>query len=252
MNPSDYLLELAQQGCDRLFDLRRFPAPSGPAPKVVAHRGAWNLTDRIENTLAAFREAQRLGAWGIELDLRFTKDGMPVIAHDPDLLRCHKRPDLIADMSFEELGLTAPLVCGLRDVVAITGLHFMIEIKTPLSASHVDRLREVLQGLQPIRDYHLLALSPDLVRFDPILPAKAWILVGELNLRHWVRESLARGLGGVAGHYLGMTSSHIAHLHAAGQMAGAGFIPSRNLLNREWSRGVDWVFTNTMPALAAD
>jgi glycerophosphoryl diester phosphodiesterase len=249
MSTSGYILDFAQKGCDRFFDLRRYSPPGGIPPQIVAHRGAWNESGRIENTLAAFREAHRLGAWAVELDVRWTKDGVPVVAHDPDLLRCHGQPDLIADMSFEELKLSAPLVCGLADVVAIPNIHFMIEIKTPLSASHVARLREVLAGLEPIRDYHLLALSPDLVRFDPCLPAKAWILVGELNLGPWVRESLTRGLGGVAGHYLGMTSSHVARLHSAGQKAGVGFIPSKNLYKREWNRGIDWVYTNTLEDL---
>ncbi|XP_056257879.1 glycerophosphodiester phosphodiesterase 1-like [Seriola aureovittata] len=54
-------------------------APSGGVP-VVAHRGGSH--DAPENTLAAIREASRNGATGVELDLSFTADGVPVLMHD--------------------------------------------------------------------------------------------------------------------------------------------------------------------------
>jgi glycerophosphoryl diester phosphodiesterase len=50
---------------------------------VVAHRGASRYAP--ENTLAAFRKAIELGANGIECDVIFTRDNVPVIAHDTDL-----------------------------------------------------------------------------------------------------------------------------------------------------------------------
>jgi len=60
---------------------------------------------------------------------------------------------------------------------------------------------------------------------------------------------MERGLGGMAGHYLFMTNSLITQLHERGPKAGSGFLPTRNLFNREWARAVDWVFTNHLPAL---
>jgi len=48
---------------------------------VFAHRGC---TDGfVENTLEAFAEAKRLGADGVELDVRLTADGALVVHHDP-------------------------------------------------------------------------------------------------------------------------------------------------------------------------
>jgi glycerophosphoryl diester phosphodiesterase len=79
------------------------------------------------------------------------------------------------------------------------------------------------------------------------MPQEAWILVGDINLKSFARISMERGLGGVAGHYLFMTNSLITQLHE--QKAGSGFLPTRNLFNRERARGVDWVFTNHLPTL---
>ncbi len=63
------------------------PGPAGAAtsatscvPPPVAHRGA--SATAPENTVAAFSRALRAGARTLEMDVRFTKDGKPVIMHD--------------------------------------------------------------------------------------------------------------------------------------------------------------------------
>jgi glycerophosphoryl diester phosphodiesterase len=50
---------------------------------VVAHRGA--SASEPENTAAAFQAAVTAGADVIELDVRLTSDGVPVVLHDPDV-----------------------------------------------------------------------------------------------------------------------------------------------------------------------
>jgi glycerophosphoryl diester phosphodiesterase len=50
---------------------------------VVAHRGASALEP--ENTLVSFESALRAGADVIELDVRLTADGVPVVLHDADV-----------------------------------------------------------------------------------------------------------------------------------------------------------------------
>ncbi|KAM6913995.1 glycerophosphodiester phosphodiesterase 1-like [Lycodopsis pacificus] len=54
-------------------------APSGGVPVVALRGGSY---DAPENTLAAIREASRNGATGVELDLSFTADGVPILMHD--------------------------------------------------------------------------------------------------------------------------------------------------------------------------
>jgi glycerophosphoryl diester phosphodiesterase len=56
------------------------PTPTMPERGISAHRGA--SRSHPENTLAAFREAIRLGAHQIELDVAVTKDGHLVLMHD--------------------------------------------------------------------------------------------------------------------------------------------------------------------------
>jgi glycerophosphoryl diester phosphodiesterase len=54
-------------------------------PEIIAHRGA--SIDAPENTFAAFEEAIYQGADALELDVRFTADGVPIVMHDRTLGR---------------------------------------------------------------------------------------------------------------------------------------------------------------------
>jgi glycerophosphoryl diester phosphodiesterase len=56
-------------------------------PLVIAHRGA--STVAYENSLAAFRAADRLGADGVELDIHATRDGALVVHHDDTIAGVH-------------------------------------------------------------------------------------------------------------------------------------------------------------------
>jgi glycerophosphoryl diester phosphodiesterase len=70
--------------------LRWFGGMSAPV-EVIAHRGA--NREAPENTLPAFQRALEIGVQGIELDVHLTRDGMPVVHHDPQL------PDKMSDGS---------------------------------------------------------------------------------------------------------------------------------------------------------
>lgn len=52
---------------------------------IWAHRGASG--DAPENTMSAFRLAEKAGADGLELDVRLTADGVPMVLHDDTLDR---------------------------------------------------------------------------------------------------------------------------------------------------------------------
>ncbi|XP_038147359.1 glycerophosphodiester phosphodiesterase 1 isoform X1 [Cyprinodon tularosa] len=68
---------------------------------VVAHRGGGH--DAPENTIAAIREASRNGATGVELDLEFSADGIPILMHDETVDRTTNGSGPLSKMSFSEL-----------------------------------------------------------------------------------------------------------------------------------------------------
>lgn len=109
--------------------------------KIYAHRGA-SLT-HPENTMAAFQEAIRLGADGIETDVHLTKDGQLVLTHDEEVSRVSNGHGMVKDLSYAALkeldvggfkgpafqGAAMPLLEDLLDLAAPTDLELNIEIK---------------------------------------------------------------------------------------------------------------------------
>jgi glycerophosphoryl diester phosphodiesterase len=74
-------------------------------PLVIGHRGA---SGRLpENTLAAFRGAFEDGADGIELDVRLSADGVPVVVHDATTFRTTGIRWRVADRTASELAEVA-------------------------------------------------------------------------------------------------------------------------------------------------
>ncbi len=70
-------------------------------PRIFAHRGlALSFT---ENTIDAFGAAILAGATHIESDLQLTRDGVPVLFHDSDLLRVAGLRRKISEISIAEL-----------------------------------------------------------------------------------------------------------------------------------------------------
>jgi glycerophosphoryl diester phosphodiesterase len=75
-------------------------------PLVIAHRGG--ALESTENTILAFQRAVRIGAAGIETDIRLTRDGVVVVYHDEYFGRVEGLPErqrnrLVSDLTYSEL-----------------------------------------------------------------------------------------------------------------------------------------------------
>lgn len=70
-------------------------------PEVVAHRGA--TTGAPEHTLAAYRHAAAIGADGVEVDVRMTRDGVLVCVHDRRIQRTSNGRGVVSALNLDEL-----------------------------------------------------------------------------------------------------------------------------------------------------
>lgn len=68
---------------------------------VVAHRG--NRVRVAENTLESLVDAVELGADALEFDVRVTRDGVPVLMHDPTVDRTTSGRGAVSDYTLAEL-----------------------------------------------------------------------------------------------------------------------------------------------------
>ena len=84
-------------------------------PLIIAHRGG--ALESTENTIDAFQRALRLGADGIETDIRLTRDGVVVIYHDEYFGRVEGLPErqrtrLISDLTYSEVSAQTLIPVG--------------------------------------------------------------------------------------------------------------------------------------------
>ncbi|MFD7815114.1 glycerophosphodiester phosphodiesterase [Streptomyces sp. NPDC059785] len=95
---------------------------------AVAHRGD---PYRVrENTIDSLRSALRQGADAVEIDVRLTRDGVPVLLHDATLKRLWEQDRPLRSLSSDEVrGLTAGGVPDLvRALAATDGSRVMIDL----------------------------------------------------------------------------------------------------------------------------
>jgi glycerophosphoryl diester phosphodiesterase len=229
-----------------------------PELRLIAHRGAWKDRGCLENTFSAFDRAREAGVWGLEFDVRFTKDDVPVVHHDESLLRTFGRPLLIENLTLSTLKHEAPDVPTLAETVAEYGksMHLFIEIKD--SRSHLTDLRfkRILEpcesaGLRPEENFHFMSFHiPTLEAFNQRLglSRRALVSIATTNPTEISDYTLNSGLKGFTCHWVMMSQAILQRHHSVHQVCGVGFANSKKSLHREWARGIDWIFTNEAPA----
>jgi glycerophosphoryl diester phosphodiesterase len=105
---------------------------------AIAHRGGSRL--RPENTLAAFDHAAELGVDGLECDVHLSRDGEPVVIHDPTLDRTTDASGPVVERSALELArVDAGAQFGAEDGRPYRGAGLGV----PLLATVLDRYRNL-------------------------------------------------------------------------------------------------------------
>jgi glycerophosphoryl diester phosphodiesterase len=110
-----------------------FGNPMTARVETIAHRGA--NREAPENTLAAFEKALAAGVDGIELDVQFSQDGIPLVHHDPVVAG-----RAISSLAAAEIQAVKP-VPTLADVLELVDrrCRLYVEIKAPAATETVVR-----------------------------------------------------------------------------------------------------------------
>jgi glycerophosphoryl diester phosphodiesterase len=235
---------------------------------VIAHRGSSAAAP--ENTLPAFEAAVAQGADAVELDVRLTADGAPVVIHDATLDRTTDRTGPVAALTLAELrsvdagwhfspdqGRTHPhrgrdaRVPTLGEVLwAFPKLSILVEIKEPPAQEAVRRV--LLQEEAAERCVMASEYREALLAFDE--PPFARGASGpEISALYWA--ALLRRRPPAAGYrmlsvplrYRGLpvpTSGFVAAAKASDCAVHVWTVDSPDTARRLWRRGVSGIVTN--------
>jgi glycerophosphoryl diester phosphodiesterase len=217
--------------------------------KIVSHRGEHDNRTVIENTMPAFDTAQKAGVWGIEFDIRWTKDLHPVVFHDPSLSRLFHIERRISEFSRDKLQQDFPMIPSLSDVIQKYGktLHLMVEIKEeayPNPEYQNQVLKDLFSPLTPKKDFHILSLCPEMFSILTFVHKSEFLPVSEMNFLRLSKLAFKNRYCGISGHYLFLSNRLLKKHRNIGQKTGTGFISSKNALFRELNRDIDWIFSN--------
>jgi glycerophosphoryl diester phosphodiesterase len=217
--------------------------------RLVSHRGEHDNRQILENTLAAFDRVSDRGVWGIELDVRWTKDLQPIVFHDADFQRLFGSASLVNSMTMAEIRSEYPMIPSFEEVIFRYGkkLHLMIEIKKevyPDPACQSQVMSNLLTRLEPQKDFHILSMNPGMFKFMNFVPPQTFLPIARTNVRPLSEIAIRENYGGIAGHYVFVTDRVKIRHQGIGQKVGTGYANSRNCLFREINRGIDWIFSN--------
>jgi len=116
-------------------------------PKVIGHRGA--MAYAPENTLESFREARKRGATWVEIDVKLTADGVPIVMHDPSLKRTTGVDRLVAETRAADLPGSVPTFEQAIACFGELGLGCNVEIK-PCEGREAETARVTVATLRRV------------------------------------------------------------------------------------------------------
>ena len=116
-----------------------------------AHRGLFDNNTQPENTLSAFQLALDKG-YGIEFDVRMTKDNIPIVVHDLNLFRVCGEDLNVSDLSFKDLQVlnlfsTNEKIPLLEDVLTMIDGKVPIIVEIKLNSGNDTSICEIITPL---------------------------------------------------------------------------------------------------------
>lgn len=220
---------------------------------IWAHRGASG--EAPENTLAAFRLAEQSGADGLELDVRLTADGKPVVLHDTALdrttdLRGELASYRLCDVQHADAGIwfakqfAGEVLPTVEQVLQWAGgrLYLNLEIKEYAAGIAVKELLERFPRCRVL----ISSFNHELLK--ALRENVPQISVGFLSeTRRWHRQLRAAVSCGAESFHLRqdlITSEHVAQCHALGLKVYPWVVDDPGRFGVLLRMGVDGVFTN--------
>lgn len=157
------------------YGLFPFPGQSTGDVRIIAHRG--DSSHAPENTLPAFVYAIQNGADCIEMDIRCTRDGVPVVFHDANLRRLTGVDRFVADLDCMDF-LASPLAlsasfpdypritpCTLEDALLLCSNRHGLCLHLELKVTGIEKkVVSLMQKYDSVSSYEISSANPDVLK----------------------------------------------------------------------------------------
>lgn len=220
--------------------------------QIIAHRGFWKTNpETTENSITALKNAQRLGVYGSEFDVRMTKDGFLVVNHDE-----HHGNMEISETNFDDLnsirlenGENLPkLEDYLKQGLKNKKVKLIVEIKPAKTKELEDEI--VAKSLKIIKDLKLEKqcefISFSLNICKEIKHKEPKFIVQYLNGELSPQELKNENLDGLDYHYniLLKNPTWISDAKKLGLITNSWTVNDENIYQQLKKMGIDFITTN--------
>lgn len=214
--------------------------------EIIAHRGA-NREAR-ENTLPAFERALEIGVQGIELDIQCTKDGFPVVHHDPEIAEASGRRTPISDLIVADFRALAksPTLDEVLDLVD-GRCKLYVEIKAAAAMESVVRRLGPHRSWCAIHGFDHRAVARAAI-LDPALATGILLASYLVDTAAAMRAASARDVWQLATY---VDRALVDDVHGAGGRVVAWTVNDVTRMNDLVTMGVDAICTDTPRELIA-
>ena len=233
-------------------------------PWVIAHRGASAVAP--ENTMAAFRRAQEMGAECIETDLHLSRDGRLIILHDTTLDRTTSGSGLVKNHTYNELrqldagrwfsqsfaGERLPSIDELLDFAGQADLSLYLEIKGGAGYGVERAVISALRGRKESKATVVLCFDASVL--DRIHQLDRLLMTGllfESDGEEMVKEAVRVGARQIGPRGDCVTPGLIEDAHRRGLKVIAWTINEGTQMRALAAMGVDGIITNYPDRLLA-
>ncbi len=213
---------------------------------VIAHRGA--SAAYPENTVEAFVGARDMGADWVELDVRLTLCGTPVVHHDADLAGGR----FLSELEAAELPASIPTLVDAIEAIGPMGMN--IEIKSDPREAGYDPEHRLVDAVVPIAQ-HLLGPERCLIssfdisainrsrELDPTFPT-GFLTADPVGVEVSAGRALAHGHGAINPGDALVSARWVAHAKNAGLNIYTWTIDDPARIAEVAAMGVDGIITN--------
>jgi glycerophosphoryl diester phosphodiesterase len=218
-------------------------------PLVISHAACGGHAP--ENTLEGIRTALELQADAIEVDVRASADGVPVLMHDPTVNRTTNGSGEVANLSLEQLrdlNAGGEPVPTLADVLELTRGRalLVVEIKQPEIEESIAHVVREYDALNDVMVWSFLPRALESMRaVEPRLPGG--LLVASESLPRWpqMREwALRAGLQAVSVSIAGINPDLVRDCARSGLALYAWTADGQREIERLIEVGIDGICTN--------
>ncbi len=221
--------------------------------KIIAHRGYWQTNPpTAENSLQALANAQKLNIYGIECDVRMSKDGVLIVYHDEYHGTMEISESIFADLQKLKLdnGENIPtLKKYLEKGKENSSLKLMVELK-PISSKAkenelVKKTSQLVKELQLESQTEFISFSLNicehLKKEEPVF--KIHYLNGDLSPSQ-IKE---KGFDGIDYHYSIFLKNPtlISHAKDLGLMTNSWTVNDIEIFKQLRKQGIDFVTTDS-------